>query len=70
MNAAIYSALSEEEIIWLGNMHNKQQHKTLQMGAREYVSIICRNYTNRYNYRTHECENLVGIQLLPTTTPK
>ena len=38
VNAAIYSDLTEEEVVWLGNQHNKQQRLTVQMSAREYVS--------------------------------
>ena len=38
VNAATYSDLTEEEVVWLGNQHNKQQRLTVQMSAREYVS--------------------------------
>lgn len=38
MNTAIYVDLTEEEIIWLGNQHNKQQRLMKQMSAKEYVS--------------------------------
>ena len=38
VNAGIYLDLTEEEVVWLGNQHNKQQRLTVQMSAREYVS--------------------------------
>ena len=37
VNAAIYSDFTEEEVVWLGSQHNKQQ-RSVQMSSREYVS--------------------------------
>ena len=41
-NTAIYIDLTEEEIICLGNRHNKHQRliKQMIMSASEYISII------------------------------
>ena len=40
VNAGIFVNLSEEENIWLEVQHNKQQHLTLQMGAKELASYL------------------------------